>query len=117
MEILVDSKTTISNSPKKFRVEADALPNRTAQLVAMNDLKDIAKRQQVSVVGKMLTVDKVEQVFVKGSGQSLSKREVVLANSTAACRCVLWEKHMNEVKEDQCYKIINANLRHPTGWW
>jgi len=54
-------------------------------------LKDIAERQQVFLVGKILTVDKVEQVFVKGSGQSLSKREVVLADSTAACRCVLWE--------------------------
>jgi len=115
MEIVVDNKTTITNSPKKFRVnESDALP-RLPELVTLDDVKDVAERQQVSLVAKIISLGKVEQVNVKSCGKCLSKCEAVLADCTAACRCVLWEEHTGKVHEEQCYKITNATVRQFNG--
>jgi len=82
LEILVENKPTMLNCPKKFRVSEDDTLVRAPDLVTKADLKDIAKRQQITLVGKILSINKVEQVLIKGSGQLLLKREVVLADFT-----------------------------------
>jgi len=39
----------------------------------------------------------------------------VIADCTAACRCVLWEEHTRKVQEEQCCKIRNATVRQFNG--
>jgi len=49
IEILVDSKTSITSSPKKFRVNKSDVLSRVpdAEFVTIDDLKDVTERQQV----------------------------------------------------------------------
>ena len=46
------------------------------------------------------SVATIEQVLLKATGKQLSKQEILLADCTAACRCVLWEQHVNGAEED-----------------
>ena len=112
-EILVNKKTSITQSPKKFKVgEEDVLKIACApQLGTLEELKDLCEHQQVSLTGKVQLLLAVEEVVVKSTGKRLSKQEFVFADCTAACRGVLWEEHINEVKENSCYNIINATVR------
>ena len=54
-------------------------------------------------------------MLLKTAGKQLTKWEVILADGTAACRCVLWEQHINEVEEGNCYNIANATVRSFNG--
>ena len=43
------------------------------------------------------------------------RQEVVLADGTAACRCVLWEAHTDQLKEGNSYKFENVTIRSYNG--
>lgn len=38
-----------------------------------------------------------------------------MGNGTAACRCVIWENHIDQVEEDKCYTFKNATVRSFNG--
>ena len=38
-----------------------------------------------------------------------------MADSTPACRCVLWEAHTDEVEEGNSYKLENVTVRSFNG--
>lgn len=78
-------------------------------------LKDLYEHQQVSLTGKVQLVLVVEEVVFKSTGKRPSKQEFVFADCTASCRGVLWEQHINEVKENCCYNVINATVRSFNG--
>jgi len=75
IEILIDSKTSITSSPKKIRVNESDVLSRVpeAEFDTIDDLKDVAERQQVSIVAKIVSLGKVKQVNVKSSGKCLYK--------------------------------------------
>ena len=77
----------------------------------LEELEDLCEHQRMSLTGKVQLVSAVEEVVVKGKGKKLSKQEFVFADCTAACRGVLWEEHINELKEGSCYYITNGTVR------
>ena len=38
-----------------------------------------------------------------------------MADGTAACRCAVWENHIDQVEEDKCYTFENATVRSFNG--
>ena len=88
---------------------------RSAALGTIEELKDAVEHQYVCVSGKVQSISAVEQVLVKATGKQLTKQEVVLADGTAACRCVLWEAHTDEVEEGNSYKLENVTVRSFNG--
>lgn len=63
----------------------------------------------------MQSVSPIEQVLVKATGKQLNKQEILLADGTAACRCVLWEAHTNQLKEGSSYSFDNVTIRSYNG--
>ena len=116
-EIHVNNRTSIVPSPKKFKMEdnIDKIAVDSPELGTLEELKDLAEHQLISVRGKVQSVSPLEQVLLKTAGKQLTKWEVILTDGTAACRCVLWEQHIDEVEEGNCYNIANATVRSFNG--
>ena len=118
-EVHVNKKTSILPSPKKFRIDEKLIPMEVtcsaAALGTIEELKDAVEHQCVCVSGKVQSISGVEQVLVKATGKQLTKQEVVLADGTAACRCVLWETHTDKVEEGNSYKLENVTVRSFNG--
>ena len=101
-EIHVDKNTSVILSPKKFKVTKESVLKVTCSpnLATLEEVKDVAEQQQITVLGKVQSVATIEQVLLKTTGKQLSKQEILFADCTAACWCVLWEQHVNGVEED-----------------
>ena len=93
-EVHLNNKTGIVSSPKKFKVVEEVTMHATCSSVleTLEELQDVAEHQRISISGKVVAfLSPVEQVVMKGAGKHLSKRELKVADGTAACRCVVWE--------------------------
>jgi len=60
-------------------------------------------------------VSATEQVLVKATGKQLTKQDVILADGTAACRCVLWEAHTDQLKVGDSFTFENVTIRSYNG--
>lgn len=118
-EVHLNNKNGIVSSPKKFKVlEEEVTMHATCSSVlgTLEELKDVAEHQRISISGKVVAfLSPVEQIVMKGAGKHLSKRELKVADGTAACRCVIWENHIDQVEEDKCYTFENATVRSFNG--
>lgn len=72
----------------------------------LDKITQLAVHQHVTIEGKVQSVEKV-----KARGAMLDKQDVTIADSTSAWRCVVWEKDINTLKEDNSYKLVNAMIR------
>lgn len=84
-------------------------------LGTLEELKDLAEHQKVTITGKVLSTSKTKQVVVKSSGKCVNKQDFAIADSTAAVRGVAWENHLDALKENRSYKIICATIRSFNG--
>ena len=68
LEILVNTKSSLIRSPKKFKVtktEAEGLKLLPCPVVGtFEEIKDIAEHQQVKIVGKILSTSKPKEITV-----------------------------------------------------
>jgi len=117
-EVHVNNKTSIIPSPKKFKVDDELIATQAKQsaaLATVEEIKDVAEHQSVSLSGKVQSISPIEQVLVKATGKQLNKQEIILADGTAACRCVLWHPHTNQLKEGSSYNFENVTIRSYNG--
>ena len=71
-----NNRTSIVPSPKKFKIEDSVIKvAHSPELGTLEELRDLAEHQQVSVRGKLQSISAVEQVFSKTTGKLLSKNE------------------------------------------
>ena len=116
-EIHVNNRTSLVQSPKKFKFVEDDLPkiSGSPELGTLEQLKDLSEHQQISVTGKVQSIAEVEKVLIKSTGKQLCKQEFVIADGTAACRAVAWEDNIGKIKEGNSYKIMNVTVRSFNG--
>ena len=62
----------------------------------LEELKDVAEHQYVSVTGIVNSLFSIEKITVKSTGKELRKRDFLLADTTAVYmyRCAAWEAHI-----------------------
>ena len=117
-EVHVNNKTSIIPSAKKFRVDDKLIATQAKQsaaLATLEEVKDAAEHQCVSLSGKVQSISPIERVLVKATGKQLNKQEIIIADGTAACRCVVWEAHTNQLKEGSSYNFDNVTIRSYNG--
>ena len=59
----------------------------------------------------MVSVNPSQTVHSKARGETLTKQGFTIADTTAACRGVLWEKDVGTLREEQSYKFTNVTIR------
>ena len=119
LEILVNTKSSLIRSPKKFKVtedDAEGLKLLPCPVVGtLEEIKDIAEHQQVTITGKVLSALKPEEITIKTNGKRLKKQEFAISDGTAALRGVAWENHIDTLEEGMSYKICSASVRSFNG--
>jgi len=108
-EILAHNRSSIGNSPKKFKFKDDATHMvkltgnaNICDLETIEEVKDLKEWQHVNVVGKVKFLSASEEVKGKGPGcMPLLKRDVTLADGTGVCRAVAWQEQIGKLSEDQ----------------
>ena len=85
LEILANSKTKISKSPKKFKLD-DSLQITTTSTrsdmdVTVSDLKDLAVNQRINVIAKVILVQPPMNIQ-STNGTVLLKQDCTIANSS-----------------------------------
>ena len=81
----------------------------------LQELKDVAEHQYISVSGKITSLFPTEKITIKSTGHHLTKMVFLLADQTAVYRSVAWEAHIELLQEDKTYCISNASLRSFNG--
>ena len=51
------------------------------------------------------------EVSIKSSGKKLKKMDIRLADNTAVCRCVVWEKQIKMIEDGKSYKLGIVTVR------
>ena len=113
LEIVVGSHSSVQKSPKKFCIDNEKLQFQcdegdAAKVKSLDEIVQLAVHQRITIEGKVQSVEEVEKV--KACGTMLDKQDVTIADATAACRCVVWEKDINKLKEDNSYRLINVTI-------
>lgn len=116
LEIVLGSHTTISKSPKKIRLDEATLlatnpASSSTEVHALEQVADLAVNQHVTLTGKVVSVKPSETVHSKIREETLTKQDFTIADTTAICRGVLWEKDVGTLIEDQTYKLTNVTIR------
>ena len=117
LEIVVGSRTKIMPSPKKFRVDEEtaSVLASSKPVAGLEEVKELSVNQRVSVCGKVVSLGEIEEVYCKSQSKTLSKADFVLGDSTAVCRGVLWEDHIQLLKVDHSYQLSNVTVRSFNG--
>lgn len=81
--MLVTSQTVIRNSPKKFKIDdkvvQDFEAGKCSDIKTLEELKNVAEHQYVSVTGKITSIFPIEKIIVKSSGK-VEKMDFLLAD-------------------------------------
>ena len=84
-------------------------------LLLLEEVKDLAEYQKITITGKILSISKPEQIVMQRNGTQLRKQDFAIADSTGALRGVAWESHVDVLKEDSSYKISCVTVRSFNG--
>ena len=107
-EILINSKTTVAQSPRKFTVIADS-----DEVTQLTDIGNLSTGQQVTVRVKVVTVGSTEAVnAVKGE---LQKQECVVGDGSGCCCVVLWNDDIGKLLEEKSYKLSYVSVKQWDG--
>ena len=104
-EILINSKTTVTQSPRKFTVIADS-----DEVTQLTDIGNLSTGQQVTVRVKVVTVGSTEAV--KGE---LQKQECVVGDVSGCCHVVLWNDDIGKLLEEKSYKLSYVSVKRWDG--
>ena len=113
LEIVVGSHSSVRKSPKKFCIDNEKVQHQcdegdSVKVKSLDEIVQLAVHQRITIEGKVQSVEKIEKV--KACGTMLDKQEVTIADATAAWRCVIWEKDINKLKEDNSYGLVNVTI-------
>ncbi len=117
LEIVAGHRTNVVKSPKKFKVDDEAIRSAAVGVCSsmdvktLEEIKDLGEGQHVNVKGKIQSIQPVEKVLIKSRGQTPTKADFVLADCTAVCWGVAWEGHISMLKEDKSYNLKGATIR------
>ena len=114
LEIVVGNHSSVQKSPKKFCIDDEKVQFQcdegdAVKVKSLDEIDQLAVHQRITIEGKVQSVEKIEKV--KARGTMLDKQDVTIADATAAWRCVIWEKDINKLKEDNSYKLVNVMIR------
>ena len=74
LEVFANSHTSIVNSPKKINVDQISILEHNSKCVRMlDDLKDIAEHQNITVSGKIMTMFPIKSITIKATGNQLKR--------------------------------------------
>ena len=121
LEIVAGSKSDIICSPKKFRIDNDLVSSTcpsgtsvcTCNASSLEEISSFAINQHINITGKVQSVKPVETV--KGRHGTLTKQDIVIADSTGVCQCVLWERDVGKCLENNTYQLNNVTIRSFNG--
>lgn len=119
LEIVVGSGSNLIKSPKKFCVDESLLAMPITQdaiidISKLKELNDLPINQHVNVTGKVKCLESAEEVKSSRTGP-LMKQDVILADSTAVYKCVIWEKNIGKFDVDGCYELKDVTVRSFNG--
>lgn len=119
-EILVNNKSAITSSPKKFKIDDDVIHKHAGvgcDLGTIEELKDLKEMQRVNVIGKVQSVSPIEEIKGKSTACTtpLLKQDFSFADGTGICRGVLWQQQVDTLREASSYKLVNATVRSFNG--
>lgn len=114
-EIVMSQKSTVMNSPKKFKVDEGDLKVATnatvQQLERLDGIENLAANcgNQVGIRGHIISVQKKE---VKSRDKVLQMEECMISDQKdKAFRLVLWEKSCGCLNEGKSYTISSVGVR------
>ena len=106
-DILLNTDSEISVSAKKLEMESIMTTPEKPKLITLDTLPSLPQYDKVSVNIKVLKVFQPQEV-----GQMKTcKQDVSIADRTAASTVVLWEEHVNSLKEGQSYHLANFHVK------
>lgn len=113
-EVVASSKLRIPSSPKKFKLSKDKEKSNVttsgSELSELAEIGTVAVQNALTVKGKFVSVDSVDEVQSKNVQKRWKKLEHVLADKSSACRFVLWEE-MLDVAIGKSYNVDNATVK------
>ena len=111
MEILLNSRSKVAKSAKRFKVDP-AMSLSTDIIIAK--LPDLTVNQQVTITGKIVSVDSPENITTK-DGRTLKIQTVHVADASGQCKCVIWEELVGKLELNKSYTLKNATIKEFNG--
>ena len=102
MEILLKRMTSISPSPKKFKV--DLSPEE--EMISLEEIKRKDEYEKVSVKIKVL---EVKEPITVSSGKKV--QDVVVGDENSTSRCTLWENDIGELTKGKSYHLKRFTVK------
>lgn len=108
LEIVMSSSSKVEMSPRKYSlIKGKSLPKD----VLIKDVVSVPVKQAVSVTVKLTGVEEKKAVTTK-DGKELEMQDVNIADSSGACRMVVWElAGCRYFEEGKCYHIDRAIVK------
>ena len=117
-EVVLSSRPKLQESPRKFRMPENMQeidPYAAYTLRDLEELEDMPDRQSVNALGKVVDVRDPGEVRAASSSQPLQKQDVIIADSKAAVRVVLWERSIGLLEMGKTYNLRNVAVRSYNG--
>uniref|UniRef100_A0A1X7UPF3 Uncharacterized protein n=1 Tax=Amphimedon queenslandica TaxID=400682 RepID=A0A1X7UPF3_AMPQE len=106
LEIMLNNKTNISPSPKKFKVEdVDLTPNFTS----LSQLATMSVNQVINISIKDSKIEEPTQVLAKT--KTLTKQDCIVNDATGTNGIVLWEANVNKLEVGSLYRTMDVRVK------
>ena len=106
MEVLLKGSTSISQSPKKIKVNSVDFETSTPTLMTLHELHTTESNERVTVRVKVLKVGAIETVTT-----GKMKQDVIIADASGAGTVTLWEEHFRKLDTDVSYALTCCRSR------
>ncbi len=87
----------------------------SADLSELAGIVDVAVHGNVTIRGKIVSVNPVEDIKSKNGDKRFWKQECMIADKGCVCRFVLWEESVETVENGKCYKVMNVAVKMYNG--
>ena len=71
--------------------------------VAVTDISDLPVNQRVTVVAKLINISSPKEITKDDKTHSMQNCQIAVAYGH--CRVVLWQEHLIDFAEGECYQI------------
>ena len=105
MEVLVNSTTKVTSSPRKF-TDIMQPSARTDMSITLDQIQDKEDYQPVTVSAKILQAD--PKLMVKSG---LYKQDLHIADNTATSKLTLWQDTIDTLRVGTTYKLEGLSIR------
>ena len=102
---MLKSTTKIKKSPRKLDMNSIIAVTVDSKHITLDELPNIAQYEKISVNIKVLELQEMEEINKK------VKRDVIIADHTAASKVVLWEGHVDSLEEGKSYNLKNFHVK------